>query len=66
MSLKFPEVISDPLIVALPAVPAVFVLSGPCTPPPVPLAPPPAPSVNIDPAVDPDKVVLVPALPILG
>jgi hypothetical protein len=29
VSLKFPEVIAVPLIVALPAVPAVLVLSGP-------------------------------------
>ena len=55
-----------PPMVADPAVPAVFVLNGPCTPPPVPEDPPPPPSVNIDPAEDPDKVVLVPAAPVLG
>ena len=35
-------------------------LRGPLTPPPVPLDPPPAPNVNIAPAVDPDKVVFAP------
>ena len=44
----------------------MLVLRGPCTPPPVPDDPPPAPRVNIDPAEDPDKVVLVPADAILG
>jgi hypothetical protein len=34
-STKIPEVTADPDIEALPAVPAVFVLKGPCTPPPV-------------------------------
>ena len=65
-SLKLPEVIGVPPTVAEPAVPAVLVLKGPCTPPPVPLAPPPAPNVNKDPAVDPDKVVFVPALAVFG
>jgi hypothetical protein len=65
-STKIPEVTADPDIVADPAVPAVLVLKGPCTPPPVPEAPPPAPKVKIEPVVEPDKVVFVPALPILG
>ena len=65
-SAKIPEVTAVPSIVAVPAVPAVLVLTGPCTPPPVPLAPPPAPKVNIDPVVDPDKVVFVPAAAIFG
>ena len=52
--------------VADPGVPAVFVLNGPCTPPPVPDDPPPPPNENNDPALDPDKVVELPALAILG
>ena len=55
-----------PSIVAVPAVPAVLVLKGPCTPPSVPDDPPPAPKVNNDPVVEPDKVVFVPASAILG
>jgi hypothetical protein len=61
-SLKVPEVIAVPLIVAEPAEPGELLLKGPCTPPPVPEDPPPAPNVKIEPVVDPDKVVFDPAL----
>ena len=66
VSLKFPEVITDPEIVSEPAVPAVLLLKGPCTPPPEAEAPPPPVNVNILPVVDPDIVVLAPppALPL--
>lgn len=62
LSLKVPEVITDPEIVFEPAVPAVLLLKGPCTPPPEAEAPPPPFNVNKLPVVDPDKVVLVPPL----
>ena len=52
--------------VADPGVPAVLVLNGPCRPQPVPEDPPPPPSVNKEPAEDPDTVVDVPALAVLG
>ena len=60
-SLKVP-VLTLELTVADPGVPAVLDLKGPCTPPPVPLEPPPPVRVNKDPAEDPDKVVDVPSL----
>ena len=66
LSLKLPEVIALPFIVADPAVPAVLFLKGPCTPPPVPLAPPPAAKVNKDPVEDPERVVFVPADAVFG
>ena len=62
VSLKLPEVIELPDIVAAPPVPAVLDLNGPCTPPPDAEAPPPAASVNKLPVDEPDNVVLVPAL----
>jgi hypothetical protein len=60
-SLNVP-VLTLELTVAEPGVPAVLDLKGPCTPPPVPLDPPPPVSVNKEPAEDPDKVVDDPSL----
>ena len=66
LSLKLPDVIGVPEIVLDPAVPAVLVLNGPCTPPPETEDPPPPFNVNKLPEEDPDKVVLPPspALPL--
>ena len=64
-SLNVPVLILE-LTVTDPGVPAVFVLNGPCTPPPVPEDPPPPPNVNNDPTLEPDRVVEVPALAVLG
>jgi hypothetical protein len=53
LSLKVPDVTTVPDTVADPAVPAVLVRKGPCTPPPlVAVAPPPPVNVNKDPAED--------------
>jgi hypothetical protein len=60
-SLKVPEV-NATATVADPAEPAELVLKGPCTPPLIPLDPPPPVNENIAPVVEPEILDVPPPL----